>query len=307
MTGRGRLAALTLLLAAGTGLAALLYAGRVRAPLESTLTSPFQILGAPVKLVDRAAGRLVPVGRLDERELGEVLHRRYAFEAGTSPATAAEQRYLDALMREVAKGTHKPFHYRAYVVDSDGPNAIALPGGVVLVTSGLFDTLHSESELVAVLAHETGHIELGHCFDTVKFQLLARKAGVDALGALADFAVALLVRHSFSKAQEDEADTYAWQWLVASNYDPRAEAASFQSLLESGRAHGRRTRQHADPLRDYFESHPPLELRAAKFGERAGQWWRDHDGEARYLGRANLTARRALSADGANPAEWVRR
>ena len=58
------------------------------------------------------------------------------------------------------------------------PNAFALPGGVIIVTGGLLKTLKSEAELAAVLSHEMGHIELSHCLDTVRFQLLARKDGV---------------------------------------------------------------------------------------------------------------------------------
>jgi len=62
-----------------------------------------------------------------------------------------------------------------------------LPSGVILVTKGLLETMQSESELVSILAHELGHIERGHCFDVVKYELLARKIKSEKLGELAIF------------------------------------------------------------------------------------------------------------------------
>lgn len=286
-----RIAALLLLLACGLGLIVALQQTHVQPPLESTLTSAFQIVGAPLKLVDRVATRLLPVNELDEKELGDVYRASYDPQA-TPPSP--EQSYLDMLIVELAPFAGKPFRYRAYVVDYPSPNAMALPGGVVLVTRSLLGTLRSEAELVAVLAHEIGHIERGHCFDTVRFELLAQKMGAKPLGMLADFAAALLLRHSYSKTMEHEADVYAFELLTNSRYDPRAVAGGFRSLLAYVESRGGRTPQQASPIRDYFTSHPPLEVRAAEFGQRADAWWRGHPDERRYVGARNLQAVVAL-------------
>lgn len=299
---RARLALLALLLAAGAGVIAVLYVSRPEPPLPSTLATPFQILGAPAKLADRALSRVIPVGDLDERELGEALHRRFA---GGERAGDRDQAYVDSLMEEVARHAHKPFSYRAYVVSGGEPNAMALPGGVVLVTDELLTTLHSESELVAVLAHETGHIELGHCFDAVRFELLTSKVGADTLGALADFALQLMTGHAYSKTAEHEADDYAYALLRGSQYDPRGVGASFASL--SGWLAGHDvppTRPHADVLRDYFSSHPPLEVRQAEYLARAEDWWRRHPDERRYVGRENLDER-APATERQFDGEWA--
>ena len=90
-----------------------------------------------------------------------------------------------------------------------------------------------DPELVAVLAHELGHIEQGHCVDAVKFRLLAEKLGERTFGQIVDFAVQMLVAHSFSKTQEDEADEYAYTAVVNGPYDPRGVGDSFRSLLPS--------------------------------------------------------------------------
>jgi beta-barrel assembly-enhancing protease len=296
-----RLVLLALLLVCGAALIAALYVSRVRSPLQSTLASSFQLLGTPVKLVDRVASRMVPVNALDERDLGDTYRRRYDAQA---VAGGADQEYLDALVKAMSPFLRKPFPYRAYVIGSWGaPNAMALPGGVILVTRELLTSLQSESELVAVLAHELGHIEQGHCFDAVRFQLLSRKIGSDTLGALADAAARMMLRHAYSKTTEDEADKYAYELVVNSRYDPMGVGGSFGSLRQyPGRPS--QTPQHADPIRDYFMSHPPLEIREAEFSERAAAWWKQHAEETRYVGRQNLVERKALGTLDLS-GEWV--
>lgn len=303
MSGGLRIGALAVLVACGVALIATLYRARVQPPLESTFTSAFQVIGAPLKLVDRMASRVLPVGELDERELGDVYRRSYDPQA--TPASR-EQRYLDSLVAELVPLTGKPFPYRAYVVDYPAPNAMALPGGVLLVTRDLLVTLRSEAELAAVLAHEIGHVERGHCFDTVRFELLARRVGAAPLGQLADLAAGILLRHSYSKTLEHEADAYAFELLTHTRYDPSGVGGSFESLLAYERARGEGSPRRASPIRDYFTSHPPLELRAAEFGERADAWWRRHPDERRYAGVRNLQARVALSRHELAE-EWIRK
>lgn len=287
MRAGARTVALALLLACGIGLVVVLHRARLQPPLESTFTSAFQILGAPLKLADRVASRVLPVDAMDEKELGDVY--RASYDPQATPASR-EQRYLDSLVAELQPLTGKPFPYRAYVVDYPTPNAMALPGGVMLVTRDLLTTLRSESELVSVLAHELGHIERGHCFDTVRFELLTRKVGAEPLGALADLATGILLRHSYSKTMEHEADAYAFELLTNSRYDPRGQAGSFEALLAYSAEHGMGTPQHASPIRDYFTSHPPLEVRATEFGQRADAWWLRHHDVRRYVGVRNLQA-----------------
>jgi predicted Zn-dependent protease len=254
-----------------------------------------------VKLADRMLTRVLPIGEVDERRLGDAYRRIYDSRVASSDH---DQRDVDALMAELVPFTGKDFPYRAYVIDYGAPNAMALPGGVVLVTRELLSTVDSESELVSILAHELGHIERGHCFDAVRFELLARKVGADTLGALADFAAQVLLRHSYSKTVEHEADEYSFQLVANSRYDPRGVSGAFRSLEAYVSGAGISTPQHGDPIRDYFTSHPPLEIRAEEFGQRAEAWWRRHSGEHRYVGVRNLDARLAMPVRDF-PEEWT--
>jgi predicted Zn-dependent protease len=288
-----RTSLLAVLLAGGGGLIVLMVRTRPLSPLSSSLATPFQLLGTPVKLLDRLASRAMPIGALEERDLGDTFRERYGLQVnGSDP----DQAYLDALMPQIRAHARKPFPYRAYVVPSSAPNAMALPGGVILVNKGLLDSLDSEAELVSVLAHEAGHIELGHCFDTVRLQLLSRKLGSETLGQLADLALRILLQHHYSKAAEHEADVYAFTLLRSSPYDPRGSGASFASLARSEGSLVPGPDDQADLLRDYISSHPPLAIRRAEFHQAAEAWWRGHPAERRYWGQRNLRERRALSA-----------
>lgn len=290
MSERIRLLVLAVLLLAGGALAAAVSLSHVQAPLPSSLAPAFTLLGRPVNAIGHLTTRVMPVTDLDEKALGDVL--RAQLDATYTPNDQDAQ-YVNAVLRQLVVVTEKPFDYRAYIIDWSEPNAMALPGGVVFVTRGLLDALRSEAELAAVLAHELGHIELGHCVDAVKFRLLAEKIGQPTLGYIVDFAAHVLVHHSFSKAQEDAADDYAYAVLTRSSYDPRGVGRAFASLLryEERSEHVRSGRRGADPLRDYFMSHPPLELREAKFRERANAWWRRNPDASRVTGEAALRER----------------
>lgn len=289
--GRGRLGALAVLLAGGAGLIALLARSRPASPLPSSLARPFQLLGTPVQLVDRLASRAIPVGSLQERQLGDTLRRRY--EAQIQPGDA-NQAYLDGLMPALRRHARRPFPYRAFLIGRCGrPNAWALPGGVILVSQELLEQLGSEAELMAVLAHELGHIELGHSFDAVRFQLLARRGGSEQLGQLADGATRLLLQQGYSQAAEHEADDYAYALLLASRYDPAGLGRAFAALNRAPDGRDRAER-HADPLRDLLRSHPPGALRQAEYAQMAAAWWRQHPDQRRYVGAANLKQRQPL-------------
>jgi Zn-dependent protease with chaperone function len=51
------------------------------------------------------------------------------------------------------------YEFRVEIDDSDISNAMALPGGLIIVTQGLLDQVESENELAFVLGHELGHFK----------------------------------------------------------------------------------------------------------------------------------------------------
>lgn len=292
MNNRLRLTFLIALLCTGITFTVSLVIKQIGTPLPPSLAPLLGLVGKPVQSVDHLVTRIINVSDIDERELGEVLHARYAAKY-TNAKYASDIQYLNELIQRLSVRAQKPFKYRVYLLPYDQPNAIALPGGVILITRGMLQVINSEAELVSVLAHEQGHIELGHCLDAVKFQLLAEKVDNKTLGAIADYAVYILVSHYFSKTQEDDADEYAYTALLYSPYDPCGVGQAFNSLLQWQQQYTKQPAQRHDinPLRDLLISHPPLELRIAKYQQRAEAWWQLHPNEERHLGVENLRDR----------------
>ncbi len=64
------------------------------------------------------------------------------------------QKLLDSLPEDSPLHQYK---FRVFLIDKKEINAMALPGGNILVYSGLLKILTSENELAMVLAHELGH------------------------------------------------------------------------------------------------------------------------------------------------------
>lgn len=281
-----------------------LLVSRPAAPLRATLAPFFQLAGQATKTADGMLARVLPIDAVDEREFGEILAKRIRTGVAENDPDSV---YLNELMAQLAVAAKKPFRYRVMVLPSTMPNAFALPGGTVIITRGLLTTMSSESEVMAVLSHEMGHIELGHCFNDVKFEILARKVRMESLGKLADMALDILVHHSFSKTQENEADEYSFELLCHSPYDPAAEGrafAVFRAFVSQDPSY-RKREEGVDFIRDYFSSHPPLILREQKYAGKAKIWWDRHGSEKRYIGISNLQSRLAYPRSSSDPAEWV--
>lgn len=73
----------------------------------------------------------------------------------------------------------KGYRYRFQVVEDDAINAFAIPTGYIFITRGLFDSLETEGELEAVLAHEIAHVENRHTYRQFRnSQNISRWAGI---------------------------------------------------------------------------------------------------------------------------------
>ncbi len=122
------------------------------------------------------------------------------------------------------------YTFRVEVDDNDVANAFALPGGLIVVTTGLLDEVESENELAFVLAHELGHFRhrdhirglgRGVAIGILVTAVSGGKLG-DGLGAT----IAGAALTSFSRRQEQAADEFALE-LVQREYGHVADAWRF--------------------------------------------------------------------------------
>lgn len=119
-----------------------------------------------------------------------------------------------------------PYQFRVEIDESELANAMALPGGLIIVTQGLLDQVESENELAFVLGHELGHFRnrdhlraLGR--GAVLSLVFAVATGGDVAGI--GVKVADLTLRGFSRAQESSADEFGLQ-LVHAQYGHVDEA-----------------------------------------------------------------------------------
>jgi predicted Zn-dependent protease len=123
------------------------------------------------------------------------------------------------------------------VVNSEVPNAFAVPGCYIYITRGLLALMNSEDELASVLGHEVGHVVADHA---AKRQNTATMAGLGALvagvltgsGQVAQAAsqAAQLYALNYSRDQEFEADDLGVRYLARSGYNPYAASDMLGTL-----------------------------------------------------------------------------
>ncbi|MBC7451199.1 MAG: M48 family metalloprotease [Cytophagales bacterium] len=294
---RGHIVFLLLILIGGAFIVFTLYKQKSRAPLGLSFSPVFQLIGKSTRSTDIALTRMLPIDQMDEKDYGDAIAKEYLLQTDTKDKNYI---YLNALIKEVSKFSKKKFNYRVFIVSSPVANAYALPGGVICVTEGLLSTMTSEAQIVSILSHEMGHIERGHCFDAIKFELAFKKIKSGTTGQLADIAINCFLRHSFSKTQENDADEYGYDLLVLTQYDPMACCETFKQLQKQEF----KSRQ-STIVSDYLDTHPPLPLRIEKSGQNASQWWEEHHDEKRYVGHKNLVDRISMSEQ-AYENEWIK-
>jgi predicted Zn-dependent protease len=126
---------------------------------------------------------------------------------------------------------HSEYSYNFVVFDSKMINAFTVPGGNILISSGLIGFCDSPEELAAVMAHEMAHVEERHVVSR-----LIKELGLDILTSGDQFVLGevtgLLTSTSFDRKQEEEADRFAAELLERSYIEPRTLATLFRKLEE---------------------------------------------------------------------------
>jgi Zn-dependent protease with chaperone function len=164
------------------------------------------------------------------------------------------------LMSVVPGGKEFKFH----IMKATFPNAFALPGGHIVVTTGLLG-MADNTELVGVIAHESAHLARRHHTREI----------ISAAGPFLIFGVFLhsrsgllnlftkgsefMLTQGFSQEYESEADEVGWKYLVAANIDPRGMMGIFRKFKTY-----EEKEKGAGVLPQAFQSHPALDKRIAR-------------------------------------------
>jgi predicted Zn-dependent protease len=178
--------------------------------------------------------------------------------------------YVDAVGRRLVEEAHdRRFDYHFYVVKEPEPNAFAIPGGHIFVTSGLIRFVDTEDELASVIGHEIAHSVLRHidkAMDRAKRLSLLTLAAViagafltrDAKGAAALSAGAMAMAQSlmlkYTRENEAEADQKGIKYLTDAGYASPAMLTFLKKIYRWQRA-------ISPDVPTYLSTHPGIDER----------------------------------------------
>jgi predicted Zn-dependent protease len=186
--------------------------------------------------------------------INDPLVREYVNEVGRHIIEAAQDRRFD---------------YRFYVVNEQEPNAFAIPGGHIFITSGLIRLVDTEDELAGVIGHETSHSVLRHidkAIDRAKRISLVTLAAIiagaflskDAKGAAVLTTGAMAMAQSlmlkYTRENEIEADHKGMKYLTDAGYDSQAMVVFLKKIY-------RWQRFTSPDVPTYLATHPGIDDR----------------------------------------------
>lgn len=192
-----------------------------------------------------------------EVEIGKKMDA--SFLAGSeidSVATADINRFY----KHLKPGTD--YEIELVVVRSYVKNAMALPGGKIIVLSDIIRDMKSPAELVALMGHEIGHVEKRH---TLK--MLFRSAGnyiiisailqdVNGIMAVIIDNAAKINQLSYSRQAETESDAYGFRLLRNNQADPKGMVSLFENLKAEN--------DISNKIPQFLLTHPNLDTRISE-------------------------------------------
>jgi predicted Zn-dependent protease len=226
-------------------------------------------LGSALGKLNKAADKAqeikdLKVSDADERKIGDLVSLKVREEFGVFQ-NAAVTKYVALVGTVLAQGSERPnLNWEFIVLDTDGVNAFAAPGGIVHITRGALGLIKSEAELAGVLAHEVEHVAQKHTVKSIE-QSRRVKLGTDvAVGsreyfsALADYTYDNIVEKGFDRGDENDADEKGIRLANKVGYNPFGLGVFLAKLME-------RNKGNADH-NGLFASHPDTQARVDRLG-----------------------------------------
>lgn len=198
--------------------------------LAVVVAAGWAIFNHGLPLLADGAARMVPVEY--EKKLGDAIADSVAPQA----SVLKDQNTAEPLARmtaQLARGfvEQPPYQFEVRLLCTREMNAMAAPGGRIIILDGLLAELESPDQLAAVLAHEMQHVALRHGLRAV-FRRSALQIGFGLLAgdftSVAALAAAGLTDLGYSREDEEEADREGLRLMARAGFDPRGMASLFQ-------------------------------------------------------------------------------
>lgn len=205
----------------------------------------------------------------DEQKLGATVSEKVRARFGVVQDPAIHK-YVTLVGRSLADQSERPaLPWSFIVLDTDGVNAFASPGGFIHITRGALGLIKNEAELAAVLGHEIGHVAHKHTIDAIRkanAQKLASEAALSDRGPFlaqfANLAYDMVLEGKFDRGDELDSDKFSVTITQKLGYAPGMLSDFLSRLAE---------RNKDSPDRNgLFASHPEMKERIEKIRKQAG-------------------------------------
>lgn len=167
-------------------------------------------------------------------------------------------RYVTLVGRVVAAGSSRANAPWTFVVlDTDGVNAFAAPGGFIHITRGALALIRNEAELAGVLAHEILHVTEKHTLNAIRksksMEAVASSSRSEIVREASTRAYESVLENSFDRGDELAADKGGAILANTAGYAPTGLAAFLTRLADRNKALTERS--------GMFASHPEVKAR----------------------------------------------
>jgi predicted Zn-dependent protease len=179
-------------------------------------------------------------------------------------------KYVTLVGTVLAQASERPnLPWQFIVLDTDGVNAYAAPGGYIHITKGALGLIRNEAELAGVLGHEIAHVTERHTINAIKkssWTELGVEAGASQApgGGLAQTFISAAARkvyndlfeNAYDRSDENESDEEGIKLANKVGYAPTGMIGFLTKLAE-------RNKDQKEP-NGIFASHPQLKDRISK-------------------------------------------
>ena len=205
----------------------------------------------------------------EERTIGEGVSEKVRARFGVAQDPAVHK-YVTLVGTALAQQSERPkLDWRFIVLDTDGVNAFASPGGIVHITRGALGLIKNEAELASVLAHEIGHVAHKHTVNAIRKNKAVQLGTSETLSnrgpfldQIANKAYEMVLENAFDRGDEMDADAVSVTLTQKLGY-ASGSLADFLTRLDD--------RNKDQPERNgLFASHPETKERIAKIKASAG-------------------------------------
>jgi len=146
---------------------------------------------------------------------------------------------LDAISKRLLTAVpDQPYHFRIHVHPSKMVNAMALPGGTIVVFQGLINATETPEELAGVLAHEFQHVLKRHSTrniirsEAINLFGMIISGNSDSMTNVILQAGSVLEHLRYSRQLESQADAEGMKMMLATHVDPQGMIRVFEKLEE---------------------------------------------------------------------------